>query len=191
MNELHFLNSYWHKCNNHQGIAANKHFLVLDKTLMDAIKSPGIREDVIETKYKGTKKWDMHFPEKKIAIEYKTVSDVGGSNHYMGSCINHRIEEAIGAAIDLKYKHTDYKLGYIWIFVFRNRDAIVVNQVNKAIRSFEKMLEDNLYDFFFPAITFGPDDHQELSGVHTFSKFVSDIKNQPIIQTTPLTEAML
>ncbi len=143
----------------------------------------------MKTKYKGTKKWDMHFPEKRIAIEYKTVSDVGGSQHYMGSCINHRIEEAIGAAIDLKYQHKDYKLGYIWIFAFRNKNNIP-NQVQKAICSFEKMLDDNLYDFFFPAITFGIDRHQELSKTYTFSRFITDIKNQPTIEISPLEKLM-
>jgi len=191
MNQLDFLNSYWEKCNTFEGIASNKHFLNLDKTLMRLVQSPGIREDSIKTRYKGAKKWDMHFPEKKIAIEYKTASVINGCKGDMGSIVNHRLEEAIGAAVDLKRQNEDYKLGYIWIFVFRTPNSIAMSQIDKATNAFHRLIEDGIYDFFFPAMTFGVDDHREPSTVYTFSKLIAEIKSQPNMQTTALTELMV
>ena len=67
---LNFLDDYW----IYNRVSANKHFTRLNKELIKSVGSPGIPEHKIKTMYKGMKRWDLHFIDKKVAIEYKTIA---------------------------------------------------------------------------------------------------------------------
>lgn len=175
---LDFLNDYWLTCMTQEGISSNKHFISLDKCLISEIESPGIREDPIKTMYRGTKRWDMHFPQKEIAIEYKSISE------HIGASVCHRTDEAIGSAIDLKHLNPDYKLGYLLVFAVKNK--IEMNPINRAISAFDKMVKNNIYDYFCPLLTYGKDNHEELSTDYTFERFITEIKNKKETNINPL-----
>jgi hypothetical protein len=186
-----FLDNYWKQ----KTIRADKHFDALDVELISKINCPGIPRDKIKTFYKGTKAWDIHFPSKKVAIEYKTIATeqkgktVQNQLHinlkkHMGS----RVEEAIGCAIDLKHFDEEYKLGYILVFTLpRDKNLIMPKTlIDKTILKFEKMVSKNLYNFFCPLITFGIGDHMELSEEYSFERFINDINSVPPINKNTL-----
>lgn len=198
---LDFLNDYW--INN---INANKHFEKLNVELINSVGSRGIPEDRLKTMYKGFKRWDLHFPEKRIAIEYKTLSTDAKQEtlqkylkrhpnrgpHYTNLRRNAglRLEEALGCSKDVKDLHKDYKLGYIFVISFDKKQKYepAEKTINWLISSFDKMIQNKVYDFFCPLITFGIDDHKELSENYTCNKFVEEIKNSPAIEISPFAE---
>ena len=195
---LDFLDQYW----IHNRVSANKHFAGLNKELISSVGCPAIPEDKIKTMYKGSKRWDLHFVDKKIAIEYKTIAterqqqfvlkvhDTKALHSNIARNIGNRIEEALGNSKDLKDLHPDYKLGYILVLTLKREDGIIVPKkiIKKTIDTFDKMVKNKVYDFFCPLITFGPNDHEELSKDYTFSKFISQIKNSPRIELSPFAE---
>jgi hypothetical protein len=190
MINLDFLNLYWKTCGESlQHVGANKHFTELDHMLIKEIGSCGIREDTLNTKYKFKKRWDMHFPEKKVAIEYKTISDTT-------KCGSHRVEEALGAAVDLKEMYPDYKLGYILVVVVRDNPRLKhkpysENLLNRSILSFEKMVEGGWYDYFCPIMTHGIGKHRQMRESYTLEKMISDIRDIPSTIQSPLTLCMV
>lgn len=175
---LCFLNEYWLNCDSQKTISANKHFSALNNLLIQQVGCAGFPEAKLKTKYKGTKKWDLHFPSKSVAIEYKSMSDSLVKEN-SGGCpsLNHRIEEAIGAAIDLKHMSPHYKLGYIMVFVVRHESTYNKKIFDKTLQAFESMVNNGVYDFFCPLITYGTDRHTELSSKYSFNTFVDGIKN--------------
>lgn len=191
---LNFLDDYWMQ----NTISANKHFYSLNTLLINSVYSTGIPEDTLTTMYKGKKKWDMHFPSKKIAIEYKTIASETKINNgnLKKSCnylnlrknVGHRIEEAIGAAIDLKHKKPDYKLGYLLVFTHAKEKNTIppFNIIETVIDKFDKMINNGVYDFFCPLITFGIENHAELSEKHSFQNFIQYIKNTKEKEISPL-----
>jgi len=179
VSNLDFLNLYWETCDSVSSIRKSRHFLKLDELLTEQISGIGIREDPISTRYKGTKRWDMHFPDKKVAIEYKTLSSFsknGTSGGSLGKGLGNRLEEAIGSAFDLKQKDSNYRLGYLIVFVFRDEKSNYDSVVKRAIDVFDKLIEDGLYDFFCPLFTRGLNTHGELSETYSFDRFIGDIR---------------
>jgi len=121
----------------------------------------------------------MHFPDKKVAIEYKTLSSFsknGTSGGSLGKGLGNRLEEAIGSAFDLKQKDSNYRLGYLIVFVFRDEKSNYDSVVKRAIDVFDKLIEDGLYDFFCPLFTRGLNTHGELSETYSFNRFIGDIR---------------
>ena len=185
---LDFLDNYWKQ----ERVFCNKHFDALDSELMTRINSPGIPQDKIKTMYKGQKKWDIHFPAKKVAIEYKTIATEQQTQFVLKQQpkspyknlkrnIGNRIEEAMGSAIDVKHFDPDYKLGYIMVFTLqRSHNLLLPKKLTDDVTSkFDKMIKNGLYDFFCPMITFGMGDHLQLSTKYTFDKFINDINLIP------------
>jgi hypothetical protein len=187
--DLDFLNNYWMQ----DRVSRNKHFIPLNSVLCKKINCRGIIDDKIPTRYKGFKTWDIHFPNKKIAIEYKTIATEQQEqfvlkNHKRNTPyknltrnIGNRIEEAIGCATDIKRYDNQYKLGYVMVFTLRREKNLLMPKeiLDKIIDTFDTMVEDGLYDFFCPLITFGMDDHAELSETYSFNNFIEQIKNTP------------
>ena len=139
-----------------------------------------IAEDKLKTKYKGSKKWDLHFPNKKIAIEYKSVCWNDTCNSLIANFGN-RIEEAIGMSYDLKHQDPEYKVGYIIVISIPNNfhQPNALNWAHKYVDSCTKMVEAKIFDFFWPVLTKGISDHHEFSEIYNFQKFLNDIKNVP------------
>jgi hypothetical protein len=73
----------------------------------------------------------------------------------LGKGLGNRLEEAIGSAFDLKNKDSNYKLGYLIVFVFRDESSNYDTVVNRAIEVFDKLVRDGVYDFFCPLFTVG------------------------------------
>jgi hypothetical protein len=48
------------------------------------------------------------------------------------------------------------------------------------------MIKNNLYNFFCPLITFGIDDHMELSEYYTMQRFIEEIKSVETVETNSL-----
>ena len=200
MNTLSFLNDYWNLCDDTEKtlygtISANQHFLKLNSVLIDQIRSAGKTEDSIPTKYRGKKRWDLHFTEKKVLVEYKSVSDTFGKDkttNNIHKSLSHRIEAAIGCAIDVKHFDSEYKLGYIMVFFMRDRQNArrYKKFIDDNLKSFYKMMDSGLYDFFCPLISFGKDDHEELSTVYTMDRFLNGIRDTEARIETPLTLCM-
>jgi len=191
VSNLDFLNLYWETCDSFSGISKSRHFLKLDELLTEQISGIGIREDRIPTKYRGIKRWDMHFPEKKVAIEYKTLSSFsknGTSGGSLGNSLGHRLEEAIGSAFDLKQKDSNYRLGYLMVFVIREHKSNDNSVIKRAIDVFDRLIEDGVYDFFCPLFTRGLNTHGELSETYSFDRFIGDIRavRIPESHTSPL-----
>ena len=183
---VNFLNNYWQQ----KSVRADKHFDALDKNLLSNINCPGSPREKLKTMYRGTKCWDMHFLQKKVAIEYKTIateqiintSMQRGLHLNLNKSIGNRIEEAIGSAIDLKHFDPEYKLGYILVFTLpRNKNiTIPKKKIDKIITKFDTIVKNKIYDFFCPLMTLGIDDHIELSGEYSYYKFVNEINSVPL-----------
>jgi len=194
--DLSFLNDYWTQAR----VFSNKHFNSLNSHLHKEVNCNSIAEDKIKTLYKGSKKWDMHFPLKKVAIEYKTIATQQQtqfvlkvhktSNRYgnLKRNIGNRIEEAIGSAIDLKHYDNEYKLGYLMVFTMKKENNLLMPKkiIDKVINQFDLMIKNNIYNFFCPLITFGIDDHMELSKSYTIDRFISEIKSVQTVDNNSL-----
>lgn len=196
---LNFLNDYW----TQDSVTRNKHFLSLNDNLKNELECHCIPEDKIKTLYKGYKRWDLHIPDKKIAIEYKTIASEQNQQRShtakfkkpaqhknLKRNIGNRIEEAIGCAIDLKHKDPDYKTGYIMVVTLPENKNLNTPKfyIDSFIKKFDKMVTMGLYDFFCPIITFGIDNHAELSKKYTIQKFVNEIKNSAFANKCNLEE---
>ena len=185
--ELSFLDSYWEFCQKFpdRSVASvafgNHHFKKLNEYLLQEIASPGIAEDCIKTRYRVKKRWDMHFADKKVLVEYKSMSDneTGASRaNNIGKTSYNRIEEAIGNAVDTKKANPDYKLGFIYVFFMRDKSNLLKHKkkIDELLTAFERMVEDGVYDFFCPIISFGKGEHMEMSKYYTLNRFLSSIK---------------
>ena len=174
--KLNFLDYYWEIVGpdfDFSNISKNQHFNPLNTFLLNEIKCAGIIEDKIPTKYCRTKKWDMHFPEKKVAIEYKSLPCRHAKN------LNNRLEEAIGCGIDLKANDPEYKLGYIMIFpIPAVTEFNYTKLIEMFVESFEKMVDDKIYDFFCPIKTFGKGLHEEVSEKYNLDTFIKGIQSK-------------
>lgn len=187
--KLDFLNDLW----DDQKVASRTHCNKLNSLLTTEIDCISVSEDILKTKYLGNKRWDLHFPKKKVAIEYKSisVSPISGcrakivgqsgkiNKRNFLSNMRSRTEQAMGCACDLKAEDPEYKVGYLLIFVLdRNTTPIIPKlQIDNSLSKFDRMVKNNLYDFFCPMITFGVDQHYELLKNYKFNKFIKDIKN--------------
>jgi hypothetical protein len=194
--DLSFLNNYWTQDN----VASNKHFNALNVHLHKEVNCNSIAEDKIKTMYRGSKQWDIHFPLKKVAIEYKTIATQQKSELFLKTNqtvkpygnlrrnIGNRIEEAIGAAVDVKHYDNEYKLGYLMVFTLQKESNLLIPKkiIDKVINQFDKMIKNNLYNFFCPLITFGIDDHMELSESYTMQRFIEEIKSVETVETNSL-----
>ena len=199
-NNLNFLNKYWEMNDKLGGdetkrgvlVRANKHFDDLNIFLRDQIESVCQYESKIETKYLGKKTWDLHFIDKKVLIEYKSCSDCISSTSQkrssnIGKCLAHRVESAIGSAVDVKHLNQNYKLGFIFVFYIKDKNSLLSNKnsISQFSRSFDHIMESGLYDYFCPLMSFGKDNHVEMSEKYCFSRFLSDIKGvQPCLETS-------
>jgi hypothetical protein len=194
--DLSFLNDYWTQVH----VTSNKHFNSLNSHLHREVNCNSIAEDKIKTLYKGSKKWDIHFPLKKVAIEYKTIATQQQTQFVLKTHktlepyknlnrnIGNRIEEAIGAAIDVKHYDNEYKLGYLMVFTLKKESNLLIPKktIDRVINQFDKMIKNNLYNFFCPLITFGIDDHKELSESYTMQRFIEEIKSVETVETNSL-----
>jgi len=184
--DLNFLNDYWIQ----ESLFSDKHFDSFSNFLKTNVCSSGIPCDNLRTAYKGFKNWDMHFPRKKIAIEYKSSAITPyeiGINHKnairksFSSNLNSRIEEAMGCAMDLKHHDPEYKTGYFVVYSLKREANIQLplDIINKAIAIFDRMVENKVYDMYCPVVTFGINDHFELSEKYTFERFMKELKEAP------------
>jgi hypothetical protein len=194
--DLSFLNDYWTQVR----VTSNKHFNSLNSHLHGEVNCNSIAEDKIKTLYRGSKKWDIHFPLKKVAIEYKTIATQQQSQFILKAHknsspygnlkrnIGNRIEEAIGSAIDVKHYDNEYKLGYLMVFTLKRESNLLIPKktIDRVINQFDKMIKNNLYNFFCPLITFGIDDHKELSESYTMQRFIEEIKSVETVETNSL-----
>lgn len=197
--DLSFLDEYWDLFDRNdrsvkENVSANQHFLRLNTFLLSEIDSPGVCEHSVVTKYKGKKKWDICFPEKKILIEYKSITDSVGakSGNNLKKTLPHRVCEALGAAVDIKSMNQNHKLGHVFVFFVRDRSNMVRCKriINQTMRGFERMVEDGIYEYFCPLVSYGKNDHEEFSSVYSFDRFVDQIKTADTILETPLTHCM-
>jgi hypothetical protein len=191
--DLNFLNDYW----TQETLFSDKHFDSFSNFLKINVCSSGIPCDNLKTAYKGFKNWDMHFPRKKIAIEYKssaiTPNDIGKNNKSgvrgsFTSNVNSRTEEAIGCAVDLKHYDPEYKTGYFVVYSLRREKNIQLplKIIKKVIARFDRMIENKIYDMYCPIVTFGINDHFELSKKYTFERFINELKEAPEQKTNSL-----
>ena len=167
---LDFVDEYWHVVGSEQGtqkIRQNKHFKPLTNFLLDK-NSTGVPEDKIPVKYRPWKKWDIHFPSSKTAVEYKSITSKS-----IEKCKYLRVEEALGSAIDLKKKNSDYILGFLLVFAFPFENANVIKARDYMLDAFDKMVNDGIYDFFCPIQTTSLGNHKELMESHSFKNFLS------------------
>lgn len=168
---LDFLNEYWNIVGSEQGTQAirqNKHFEPLTNLLLKGNNS-GIAEDKIPVKYRPWKKWDLHFPSLRIAIEYKSITSKS-----IEKCKYLRVEEALGSAIDLKKQNDNYRLGFLLVFAFPFENKKIIRARDYMISAFNDMVSDGIYDFFCPLQTSSVDNHYELSTKNNFKKFMCE-----------------
>jgi len=194
--DLSFLNDYWTQVR----VTSNKHFNSLNSYLHREVNCNSIAEDKIKTLYRGSKKWDIHFPLKKVAIEYKTIATQQQSQFILKAHknsspygnlkrnIGNRIEEAIGSAIDVKHYDSEYKLGYLMVFTLKRENNLLMPKkiIDKVIDQFDQMVKNDIYNFFCPLITFGIDDHMELSKSYTVDRFIKEIKSVQTVENNSL-----
>ena len=194
--DLSFLNDYWTQVR----VTSNKHFNSLNSHLHREVNCNSIAEDKIKTLYRGSKKWDIHFPLKKVAIEYKTIATQQKSELFLKTNqtvkpygnlrrnIGNRIEEAIGAAVDVKHYDNEYKLGYLMVFTLQKQSNLLIPKkiIDKVINQFDLMIKNDIYNFFCPLITFGIDDHMELSKSYTLQRFINEIKSVQTVNNNSL-----
>jgi hypothetical protein len=170
---LDFVDEYWKivsEGQDTQAIRQNKHFVPLTNFLKQSIGG-GISEYRMPVRFRKYKKWDLVFPHLKVAIEYKSITSKS-----IQKCKYLRIEEALGSAIDVKYREKDYKLGFILLFAFPTYDNNILKSRNYMIKTFDLMVKDGLYDFFCPIQTSGMTNHIELSENYSLPKFINDVK---------------
>lgn len=167
------LNHYWLTIGDDQDsvkIRGNKHLNKVNDYLIERVSVKGVPEDTLNGAYTDKKKWDINFPEIKFAIEYKTLTAKN-----IASNRNNRIEEALGCSVNIKRKDSDYGLGYIAIFAFKNPNASALKHRDLFIQEFDKMVSDKFYDAFLPIQTFGIDNHFELSEKYSIKSFIRSI----------------
>ena len=168
---------YWNTIGEDQDlekIRMNKHFDKLDEYLRLQIDSECVLEDNIPGKYRYSKRWDVHFPDKRVALEYKTMTA-------KSVCVNrnNRIEEALGSSVDLKNRHPDYKLGYFMLYAFSPLKAIHETSYvwrNRMVEGLTQLHKDGYYDFLCIIQTNGIGSH-EVIGEYGLEQFVEGINN--------------
>ena len=170
---LCFLDEYWEVIGTeHSRVnkARNKHFELLNSFLKNKIGN-GISECALPCEYRPSgKRWDVNFPDKNIAIEYKSVTSKSiEKQKYM------RIEEALGCAVDVKEANPNYKLGYIMVFAFTEENDRIIRSKNIILDAFDKMVKNGHYDFFCPLQTNGIGQHSEMMEEYSFDKFINGI----------------
>jgi|TARA_R100000027_G_scaffold31489_1_gene23086 hypothetical protein len=168
---LDFLDEYWNIVGSEQGTQAirqNKHFEPLTNVLLKN-NSLGIPEDKIPVKYRPWKKWDMHFPQSLIALEYKSITSKS-----IEKCKYLRVEEALGSAVDLKKQNSNYRLGFLLVFAFPFENDRILSAKKYMINAFDDMVSDGIYDFFCPLQTNSVGNHYELSKKNSFKKFMME-----------------
>jgi hypothetical protein len=177
MTECEIYDHYWESVGKEQElilVRKNKHFDKLNVYLRNNINSVCILEDNIPGKYRYSKRWDVHFPDKKIAIEYKTMTA-------KSVCVNrnNRIEEALGSSVDLKSKDPEYKLGYLMLYAF-SHDAQKTSYVwrDRMIEALSQLHKDGHYDFMCIIQTNGIGNHEILGeyGLDSFVQQINDAK---------------
>jgi len=169
---LNFIDEYWKIVGSGQGtqqIRQNKHFEPLTDFLIKKVPG-GIPEDKVHVKYRPWKKWDINYPLIKSAIEYKSITSKS-----IEKCKYLRVEEALGSAMDVKLYDKDYRLGFLLVFAFSEINDRVEKARDYMIKTFEAMVDDNVYDFFCPIQTVGIGNHIELSDKYTFERFIDSI----------------
>jgi hypothetical protein len=74
------------------------------------------------------------------------------------------------------------------VFTLKKESNLLIPKkiIDKVIDQFDKMIKNNLYNFFCPLITFGPDDHMELSESYTMQRFIEEIKSVETVETNSL-----
>lgn len=169
---LNFVDEYWKIVGSEQGtqqIRQNKHFEPLTNFLIDTI-GEGIPEDKVPVKYRRWKKWDINFPKYNTAIEYKSITSKS-----IEKCKYLRIEEALGSAVDVKKQNPNYKLGFLLVFALPEMNDRILKARDYMVNTFESMVADGIYDLFCPIQTTSIGNHEELSKIYTFNKFVESI----------------
>lgn len=169
---------YWNMVGEGQDtslIRKNKHFDELNVYLQNHVDSIAILEDKVPCKYRDWKKWDMHFPDKKVAIEYKTITAKS-----IQKCKYLRVEEALGSSLDVKANDADYKLGFFVLFAFNLNNERIPISVYKwrdwIVSTFGDMVQDGHYDFLCIIQTNGIGSH-EVIGEYGLDQFVEGINN--------------
>ena len=170
---LCFLDEYWRTVGNEHSQsnkARNKHFESLNHFISNKIGN-GISECKMPCQYRETgKKWDINFPDRNVAIEYKSVTSSSSKKQKYN-----RIEEALGSAVDIKETQPEYKLGYIMVFAFTEETDTMTNSKNIILNAFDKLVKNGHYDFFCPLQTNGIGKHKELMKEYSFDKFIKEI----------------
>ena len=197
-NDLSFLDSYWEFCEKFPSRSAssvasgNHHFNTLNEYLLQEIASHGISEYSIKMRYRIKKRWDLCFIDKKVLIEYKSMSDRDNRWLNIGKNAYNMIEKAIGNAVDTKNANPDFKLGYIYVFFLRDRSNLLKHKkkMNELLTAFERMVDDGIYDFFCPIISFGKNDHMEMSNHYTLNRFLFAIKDIKVKTDTPFNDCL-
>jgi len=87
-----------------------------------------------------------------------------------------RVEEALGSAIDLKKKNSDYILGFLLVFAFPFENVNVIKARDYMLGAFDNMVNDGIYDFFCPIQTTSLGNHKELMENHSFENFIKYIE---------------
>jgi len=172
---LDFIDEYWRIVGTNQGtqqIRQNKHFEPLTRLLMETIDG-GIPEDKVPVKYRPWKKWDINYPDLKVAVEYKSITSKS-----IEKCKYLRVEEALGSAVDVKKQDDTYRLGFLIVFAFTEINDRIEKARDYMVETFERMVDDKVYDFFCPIQTISVGNHKELSKVHTFDNFLDAINTQ-------------
>jgi hypothetical protein len=74
------------------------------------------------------------------------------------------------------------------VFTLQKESNLLIPKkiIDKVIDQFDKMIKNNLYNFFCPLITFGIDDHMELSESYTMQRFIEEIKSVETVETNSL-----
>lgn len=182
MTEGEVFDHYWESVGEEQELVLvrkNIHFDNLNAYLRNNINSVCILEDNVPCEYREQKKWDIHFPDKKIAVEYKTVTAKS-----ILKCKYLRIEEALGSSIDVKTKDPEYKLGFVILFAFNLNDYLS-NSVGNLykwrdwmVSTFNRLVEDGYYDFLCIIQTNGVGDHEALGdfGLNSFIQQINQAK---------------
>jgi hypothetical protein len=155
---MDFINEYWNCVGGDQHtnkIRQNRHFSLLNSYIVDKTGLPAEIEGNVNCKYRKSKKWDLHFREQKVAIEYKTITSKS-----LQKCKYLRVEEAIGCAVDVKSYDPEYRLGYLVIFAFDKIDPLIERWRDWMIDCFDNLLLDGIYDMFCPIQTTGPNNYE-------------------------------
>ena len=185
---IDFLDDYWTKKN----VYVNKHFLKINTFLTNEINAPCIAEDKIKTKYKGGKKWDLHVPSKKIAIEYKSIGIDNNSKKAKRNYGN-RMDEALGIAFDVKAYDKEYKLGYVLVCATPAHlcQKPITVWANNYIKFFDRLIDNEVYDFFCILMTKGISNHSQISEKYSMENFIKEINEVPSIHMQGLEPFMV